>query len=107
MAKYEFTAKGKTEFAEPESWAKNKNTVTLVNRLFKGAVVLAMFFEPETAGLFCLGLFLIGAASPQNLNLNLYQRRGKMIRRAAADILRRFGARISDRWNNRIRDTLG
>ena len=34
--KYEFTATGKKEFAEPETWAKSKKTLTLVAKVAKG-----------------------------------------------------------------------
>jgi hypothetical protein len=36
--KFEVTSAGRKELESPETWAKNKNTVTLVNRLLKGAV---------------------------------------------------------------------
>ena len=36
MARYTFTPKGKSEFADPESWARNDETIKLCSLLAKG-----------------------------------------------------------------------
>jgi len=33
--KYEFTAKGKTDFEDPKSWARSASTVTLVEKVYR------------------------------------------------------------------------